>query len=148
MREVIKDVSEVRLKGLAYLDAVTSLLQRSRCAHATAGLYEAAELQWWWAQRRRPTDDEGQPFWFDEFGQPFAAVIRTAFGEHSQFDPLLMPGATTEETMRVVQRGLIIAREAGIVTVQLEVDPADAAMHSVLTSHGFVPEVGAGLVES
>ena len=42
--------------GLDYLEAVTALLQRIRGAHPTAGLYEAADLQWWWADAApRPT---------------------------------------------------------------------------------------------
>jgi hypothetical protein len=54
--------------GLNYLADVTLLLQRIRLAHPTAGLFEPADLQWWWAQRARPTDQLPQLFWFDEFG--------------------------------------------------------------------------------
>ena len=46
--------------GLDYLEAVTTLLHRIRTAHPTAGLYEAADTQWWWAQTTRPTDEFGQ----------------------------------------------------------------------------------------
>jgi len=38
------------------LEAVTALLQRVRSAHPTAGLYEAADLQWWW-RTPRSTDN-------------------------------------------------------------------------------------------
>ena len=50
--------------GLEYLETVTALLQRVRRAHPTAGLYEAADLQWWW-RSPRATDDLAQIFWFD-----------------------------------------------------------------------------------
>ena len=40
-----------------YLAAVTELLQRIRGAHPTKGLFEAADLQWWW-RAPRSTDHE------------------------------------------------------------------------------------------
>ena len=55
--------------GLGSLEAVTVLLQRRRRTHPTAGLFEAADLQWWW-RVPRPTDDVSQLFWFDELGRP------------------------------------------------------------------------------
>lgn len=67
--------TEEHRSGLDYLDAVSVLLNRIRTAHPTAGLYEAAEVQWWWAQTLRPTDDVDQLFWFDDQGRPEAAVI-------------------------------------------------------------------------
>ena len=67
---------EVQRSGVHYLSAVTALLQRGRSMHPTKGLYEAAEVQWWWA-RPRSTDDVAQLFWFDGRGRPEAAVIIT-----------------------------------------------------------------------
>ena len=72
------------------------LLQRIRRAHPTAGLYEAADLQWWWAQRPRSTDDVAQLFWFDPRGRPEAAVIATDAGPRMQLDPMVMPDATPD----------------------------------------------------
>ncbi len=60
---------EELLVGVDYLDAVTTLLQRVRNAHPTKGLYEAAELQWWWSVPRS-TDSLGQLFWFADEGRP------------------------------------------------------------------------------
>ncbi len=60
--------------GLDYLELGTSLLQRVRLEHPTAGLWEAADLQWWW-RRSRSSDELGQAFWIDEAGQPVAAVV-------------------------------------------------------------------------
>lgn len=64
--------------GLHSLEAVTVLLQRIRSAHPTAGLYEAADLQWWWREPRS-TDGLPQLFWFDHLGRPEAAVITTGW---------------------------------------------------------------------
>ena len=65
--------------GAGYLQAVTTLLQRVRAAHPTAGVFEAADFQWWW-RSPRSTDALPQLFWFDDSGLPEAAVIATDWG--------------------------------------------------------------------
>lgn len=132
--------------GLDYLDAVTTLLHRIRSAHPTKGLYEAADLQWWW-RTGRPTDSIGQLFWFDELGRPEAAVILTEWPKRIALDPLVLPDATADMVARVVARGLARAKECGCDAVELEVDPADDIMCEVLAGHGFAVEE-AGIVES
>ena len=133
--------------GLRCLEDVTTLLQRIRGAHPTAGLYEAADLQWWWAQRPRSTDNAAQLFWFDHLGRPEAAVIATEMGPRIQLDPIVMPDASPEWAAEVVERGLACASKFGIETVALEVDPADAVLRQVLADHDFVVEEE-GLVET
>lgn len=137
---------EYRL-GLPYLEAVTALLQRSRSAHPTAGLYEAADLQWWWSQRPRSTDNLPQIFWFDDLGRPEAAVIATDSGDRMQLDPMVMPNATPEWVAHVIERGLAHARESGLEVVSLEVDCTDEVLREVLVGHGFAIEED-GLVET
>lgn len=133
--------------GLDYLEGVTALLNRIRTTHPTAGLFEAADLQWWWAQNPRTTDDLGQLFWFDERGRPEAAAIITDFGDAAQLDPLLLPDATPEWTEHVMRRGLGHASDSGFDAVCLEVDRADHVLRSVLDERGFAIEED-GLVES
>jgi GNAT superfamily N-acetyltransferase len=111
-------------------------------------LYEAAELQWWWAQRPRLTDNLGQLFWFDDLVRPAAAVIATEFGDQTQLDPLVMPGATPDWIAHVMERGLAHALESGVESVSLEVDAADDVLRSVLVANGFTIEQDGGLVES
>ena len=41
-------VREVRAAGLEALMLATELLQRARLADPQAGLWEAADVQWWW----------------------------------------------------------------------------------------------------
>ena len=133
--------------GLDHLDAVTALLQRIRGAHPTAGLYEAADLQWWWSQRPRSTDDLPQLYWFDDVGRPEAAVIATDGGDRMQLDPMVMPDAAPDWVAHVVERGLAHAGQSGIEAVGLEVDRADDALCEVLTGHGFAAD-NEGLVET
>ena len=132
--------------GADYLDAATALLQRVRNAHPTNGLYEAADLQWWW-RTPRPTDSIPQLFWFDHLGRPEAAVIATRWRDRTALDPIVMPDAAPEWVAHVVGRGLAHADECGLGAVELEVDRADDVMRAVLAGHGFATK-GDGLVEA
>ena len=138
--------------GADYRETITTLLQRVRAAHPTHGLYEAAEMHWWWSVRRS-TDDLGQLFWFDDQGRPEAAVTVIDFGDGSSAvyeDPTLvvtvMPDSTPGWIEHVVDRGLAHVRECGIGSVGLEVDRDDEVMRSVLIDHGFAV-TGDGLVQ-
>jgi GNAT superfamily N-acetyltransferase len=139
-------MQEQRRVGLRYLDAVTALLRRARSAHPTKGLYEAADLQWWW-RTPRSTDDLGQLFWFDELGRPAAAVIATDWGDRIALDPIVMPDAPPDWVAHVVERGLAHASEAGFEAVELEVDRTDDVLRAVLADHGFAIKDD-GLVET
>ena len=136
--------------GLPYLEAVTALLQRIRRAHPTSGLYEAADLQWWW-RAPRSTDDVPQLFWFDESGRPEAAVIATDWGDRVALDPFVMPDASPDWVAHVVERGLAHAGSSGFGAagrgLGLEVDRADDALCEVLVGHGFT-EGEDGVVET
>lgn len=132
--------------GIHYLEDATALLQRARSAHPTKGLYEAADLQWWW-RTPRSTDNLPQLFWFDHVGRPEAAVIATAWGDRIALDPIVMPDATPDWVAHVIERGLAHASESGFEAVGLEVDRADAVLREVLVGHGFAPEED-GVVET
>jgi GNAT superfamily N-acetyltransferase len=125
---------------------VTALLQRIRRAHPTAGLYEAADLQWWWRQPRS-TDRVRQLFWFDHLDRPEAAVIATDMGRRIHLDPIVMPDATPDWVAHVMARGLAHASTSGFEAVGLEVDGADDIVRDVLVGHGFAIEED-GLVET
>jgi GNAT superfamily N-acetyltransferase len=132
--------------GVHYLEAATALLQRVRSAHPTKGLYEAADLQWWW-RIPRSTDNLRQLFWFDHLGRPEAAVIATDWGDRIALDPIVMPDATPDWVAHVIERGLAHASESGFGAVELEVDRADDVMREVLVGHGFAIKED-GLVET
>jgi GNAT superfamily N-acetyltransferase len=132
------ELHEAPRVGLRYLEAVTTLLQRVRRAHPTAGLYEAADFQWWWRQPRS-TDDIPQLFWFDDRGRPEAAVIATDWGDRLALDPIVMPDASPDWVAHVFERGLAHAAEFGYVGVSLEVDREDRDLADGLVRHGFAP---------
>lgn len=134
--------------GLEYVAAVTTLLQRVRLAHPTFGLYEAADLQWWWSHRLRSTDDLPQLFWFDGAGQPEAAVVLTEWDDRVQFDPFLLPGASPDFVGHVVETGLAHAAAAGFDALSLEADPGDTALWHAVESRGFVVEEQEGYHET
>ena len=130
---------EQHLVGVHYLETVTALLQRARSVHPTKGLYEAAELQWWWA-RPRATDSIPQLFWFDHLGRPEAAVIATDWRDGISLDPIVMPDATPDRVAHVIERGLAHASESGFGAIDIVVDCADDVMREVLVGHGFAIE--------
>jgi GNAT superfamily N-acetyltransferase len=132
--------------GVEYLEAVTLLLQRVRSVHPTAGLYEAADLHWWW-RTPRSTDDLPQLFWFDHLGRPAAAAIATDWGDRTALDPIVMPDATPDWIGHVIERGLGHASGAGFGTVGVEADRADVVVREALVGHGFAVEAG-GVVET
>jgi len=132
--------------GVDYLEVATALLQRVRSVHPTKGLYEAADLHWWW-RTPRSTDNLRQLFWFDDVGRPEAAVIATDWGDRIALAPIVMPDATPDLVAYVIERGLAHASESGFGVVELEVDRADDVMREVLVGHGFAIKED-GVVES
>jgi GNAT superfamily N-acetyltransferase len=122
------------LGGLARLNATTMILQRARLADPLGGMWEAADVQWWWG-RPRDTDELLLPVWFDDAG-PIAAAGLTASGDRWQLDVFAVPsvmdvhdvwGTTMEATAR---------RRLGALEMLVHEDDAsliDLAIHS-----GFV----------
>ena len=150
----MENLREEWLVGFAALEAVTTLLQRNRKAHPTAGLYEAAEPQWWWSTPRR-TDSLGQLVWFDDQGRPEAAVLMVDFSSRGSalydevtFCPLFMPDAHPDQVAYAVKRGLALAKEHGYASVALEVDQSDDLLNDVLANHGFTVKEKDALAEA
>jgi GNAT superfamily N-acetyltransferase len=88
-------VGSVRSRSLSGIDALTSLTtlaQRARLAHPTAGVIEAADLHWWWRVDQR-TDADDCRVWFDDEG-PTAAVFATHFADEALADVVRLPGHT------------------------------------------------------
>src|SRR3954469_12975503 len=83
------------LRGLGRLDAMTTVLQRARLADPLGGMWEAADVQWWW-RRPRATDELALPVWFDEVG-PVAAAGLTAWEDTWQADVFAGPSSVDEE---------------------------------------------------
>ena len=83
------------MRGLERLNATTTVLQRARLADPLGGMWEAADVQWWW-RRPRATDELALPVWFDEVG-PVAAAGLTAWDDAWQADVFVVPSIVDEE---------------------------------------------------
>jgi ribosomal protein S18 acetylase RimI-like enzyme len=129
-------VREVRASGLEYLALVTQLLQRARLADAEAGLWEAADLQWWWRTPRR-SDMIDQLFWVDDEG-PVAAVVLTDWRRGWGCDPILVPGATAVPLATVVARATEAIDALKLEVVETLVRDDDLELQRVLADAGFV----------
>jgi GNAT superfamily N-acetyltransferase len=65
------------LAGFRALTDLCALMRRQRLAHPTAGLWEAADLQWWWRHDQRP-DPARHVIWYDDAGPVAAVFVSTA----------------------------------------------------------------------
>lgn len=142
----VAEPREEQRTGAAYLTAVTELLQRVRADHPTAGLFEAADLQWWW-RVARSTDAVPQLFWFDDNGRPDAAVILTDWGDRVAVDSMVRADATPEWTAHVVARGVAHATALGYTTLSAEVVSDDRVRLDAFAALGFTAG-GDGVVEA
>ena len=128
-------IQEVRASGLEYLGLATQLLQRARLADADAGLWEAADLQWWWRTPRR-SDVIDQRFWLDDEG-PVAAVVLTEWGRRWGCDPIVVPGSAPP-LATVWARGFEAIDDLGLEAVDVLVRDDDLELQGLLGAAGFV----------
>src|SRR2546430_12144311 len=131
-------VSEVRASGLEYLALVTALLQRARLADAEAGLWEAADLQWWWRTPRR-SDSIDQLFWIDDEG-PVACVVMTDWGRAWGCDPIVVPGSSTVPLHAVWTRAVEAIDGLSLETVEAAARDDDFELLDLLAEGGFVAD--------
>jgi GNAT superfamily N-acetyltransferase len=130
-------IREVRASGLEALNLATELLQRARIADPEAGLWEAADLQWWWRMPRR-SDAIDQRFWLDEAGRPLAAIILSDWGDAWACDPIVVAGA--EVTLETLLGGAIAAIDAlALDVVDVVARDDDPQLGDLLLDAGFVP---------
>jgi GNAT superfamily N-acetyltransferase len=131
-------IHEVRASGLEYLGLATVLLQRARVADAEAGLWEAADLQWWWRAPRR-SDAVGQIFWIDDEG-PIAGVVLTDWGRAWGCDPIVVPGVSTVTLPTVWTRALEAINALGLRSVEVLARDDDVELQGLLTGAGFAAD--------
>ncbi len=130
-------IREVRASGLEYLTLATKLLQRARLAGAEAGLWEAADLQWWW-RIPRCSDNVDQLCWMDDEG-PVAAVVLTKWSRGWGCDPIVVPGSTVQLST-LWERALEAIDALRPDTVETLVRDDDAELIGLLSRSGFVSE--------
>jgi ribosomal protein S18 acetylase RimI-like enzyme len=130
-------VREVRASGLEYLALATELLRRARLADAEAGLWEGADLQWWWRTPRR-SDEIDQRFWVDDEG-PVAAVVLTDWGRAWGCDPIVVSGATAP-LAAVWARAVEAIDGLELEAVQVLARDDDFELLDLLAGAGFVAD--------
>ena len=128
----------VRASGLEYLALATELLQRARLADAEAGVWEAADLQWWWRTPRR-SDAIDQIFWIDDEG-PVAGVVLTDWGRAWGCDPIVVPGVSTVPLPTVWARALETISALGLEAVEVLARDDDVELRGLLAGAGFVAD--------
>src|SRR4051812_36645309 len=125
--------------GREALALVTQLLHRMRLADPTAGLWEAADFEWWWRMPRR-SDAIDQLFWLDRDG-PVAAAMLTDWRDELGLDPIVMPDARTSLKREVWEIGLEAVGHVPDDLVRLpvgtQVQGGDTELASFLLDHGF-----------
>lgn len=129
-------VREVRVSGLDYLVFATNLLRRARLADAEAGLWEAADLHWWWRTPRR-SDTIEQVFWIDDAG-PVAGVVLTDWDRTWGCDPIVVPGVSTVPLTLVWSRALEALVDLRLEAVEVLARDDDTELSRLLDAAGFI----------
>jgi predicted N-acetyltransferase YhbS len=129
-------VRDVRAAGFEALLLATELLQRARRADPQAGLWEAADVQWWW-RKPRQSDDVEKLFWIDEEG-PVAGVLLTSETNDSwQCDPVIVPGASGLEPGVVWGRAMEHAAKHSAKGFVVPVSDDDRTFQELAGRSGF-----------
>ena len=131
-------IQDVRASGLEYLALVTKLLQRARLADAEAGVWEAADLQWWWRTPRR-SDAIDQLFWIHDEG-PVAGVVLTEWERGWGCDPIVVAGVSTVPLPTVWARAVEAVDALGLEAVEVLARDDDLELLGLLADSGFVAD--------
>ncbi|EQD60723.1 GCN5-related N-acetyltransferase, partial [mine drainage metagenome] len=128
--------------GTEYLHLATQLLQTARRASATGGVWEAADLQWWWRRDQHP-DPNGQTFWFVN-GVPTAAVVLMNWGDRWQGDLLSADPHDSAWLDEVWSKALEQFRTLSANPVELILRSDDRALIDLAKDAGFETDGGEG----
>ena len=129
-------VKEVRAAGNEALLLATELLQRARRADPRAGVWEAADVQWWWRKPRR-SDEVDKLFWVDDEG-PVAGVLLTSEPDDTwQCDPVLVPGASGPEPEVVWRGALKLAAKHAAQRFEVPVSDDDRVFRELAQGSGL-----------
>lgn len=128
-------VREIAATGIEAIDLVTSLLQRARRAHPTAGIWEAADMQWSW-RLPRESDDIAKTFWVDDDG-PVAGIWVMSSPNGWQIDPIILTSDCGISAEFIWERTLNIIQEHPGVDFILPVADDDSVMKTFALETGF-----------
>ncbi|MGH9187222.1 MAG: GNAT family N-acetyltransferase [Acidimicrobiales bacterium] len=115
---------------------MTDLLQTARQGATYAGLWEAADLQWWW-RKDQHQDVEAATFWLNE-RQPVAATICTDWGAYVGLDILRVDPGSNELLDLVWPRAMERIAELADGTIEMLIDEADSTLAVAAGRAGFV----------
>lgn len=135
-------IGEVRASGLAALSLATELLQRARLTDATAGVWEAADLQWWWRTPRR-SDAVDDLFWVDDRG-PVAGVVMTDWNRAWACDAITIPGVSPVPLATVWDCAMEVIDGLGLEKVEVLARDDELELLGVLSGAGFVADGDGG----
>lgn len=125
----------VEVAGIEWLRHATALLRRVRRSDPDIGIWEAADVQWWW-RRSRASDQLEQTFWLDEDG-PVATVLVTEWGEKWQLDPVAVPDLVPTLVPTAWEAVLHRVSELQIVDLEVLCRDDDDLMLRLLAAAGF-----------
>ena len=131
-------IREVAVAGRDAIGLCSALLQRSRLADADAGIWDAADIQWW-SRKPRDSDDVEQLFWVDDEG-PVAGVYLTSWpGDTWECDPIIVPNSDGPHRDQVWARALEQIGRHVTGTCEVPVRDDDPALEALVVGSGFVP---------
>lgn len=130
-------VREMRVCGAQALTMATALLQRVRLAEGDAGVWEAADVQWW-SRKSRRSDDVEQLFWVDGDG-PVAGVLLTSWAEDDwQCDPIIVPGVASPSIDQVWAGAVVRVRGHAVGSFEVPVRDDDRRLSELVVGAGLV----------
>lgn len=124
------------LSGLERLSAVVALLHRMRREEPRGGVWEAADMQWWW-RRPRASDAVACPVWLDDAGEPVAAAVLTAWPHAWWLDILRLPGLPLSLDDVAGPAWARLQQMAELPVVEALVRADDAALAAWFEAKGF-----------
>lgn len=127
----------VDVAGRDGLAVVARLLQRSRLEHPTDGVWEPADLYWWW-RSPRASDELAQPVWLDDDGNPVAACVFTEWKDSWTCDPIVLP-SRNKDLLPIVMAAAEKRLDTGPMTgdVMMAVPDVDDRWQRLAVQHGF-----------
>jgi hypothetical protein len=125
----------VRPTGHEYLALVTDLLQRQRLADPVAGLWEAADLQWWYTRDPHPRDADAV-VWVDD-GAPVTAAVFTRWSA-SRYGCAVLGDPTLAAAWQFVHRR---CGELAAASIEMEVDATSPVSAAEAVRAGFTEHV-------
>jgi GNAT superfamily N-acetyltransferase len=120
--------------GLEYLRLATALLQDARNADPDGGIWEAADLQWWWRRDQHP-DPADQTFWLDG-DTVVGAVIFTDWGTNVGCDLITAGPDRCDPAMLWARAREGIEAHAGR-PIEMAVRSDDPDLIAAVTEAGF-----------